>query len=370
MKLTIPYVGFVGIDVGSMELVVFIRDVVQQLSVDDVDRSQEVEHYVQSKKGYRTLARALRQYARKHKITSDDILITMEATGNYWLPPASYLYRDGFDIMVINPSSARHYAGMKLKRSKSDPIDARLLSSLGMIYAVDDHINIRLWEEPPVIYDELHQRVKLFSELSKVVTQTSNRQHARSWRNVKVDDVESREKDVITYLKTHKGELNREIEYLLLSQTEWQRPAEILRSIPGFGAIVSAYLLIVTQNFTLFDTCEQLQSYCGLVPREYSSGTLQKHKRIGHAGNQTMRSLLFLAATTAAYRDKRLRAYKERLTKENPDKKRLEKEIRANRGKASTVAHIAVARKLVAIAWACIHNDTLYDPNYEAHRSV
>ena len=159
MNITIPYAMFVGIDIGSEQLVTFIR-VVSPLSKA---LDQKPTSFTQTKKGYRTLAHALRKYAKQFDISTDAILVIMEATSNYWLPPATYLYRDGFDIMVINPSSARHYAGMKLKRSKSDPIDAKVLASLGLIYAVDDNIRIRLWHEPPPIFDELQQRVKLFT---------------------------------------------------------------------------------------------------------------------------------------------------------------------------------------------------------------
>jgi len=367
MQAILPYRLFVGIDVGSQELVTCINDAnlrIQEALISSDGMLQKVERFPQTKKGYLTLARTIRRYAKQQEIAQDDILIIVEATGNYWLPPSSYLYRQGFDITVINPSSARHYAKMNLQQSKSDPIDARTLSELGMVLVLSDSNALRLWHEPPSIYDELQQRVKLFSEISKVMTQTLNRHHARSWRNVKVDEVQARQKAMLDVLSQHKQQLQKEIRSLLFSNSEWRRNAEILMSIPGFGAIVTSQMLTITQNFTLFDTVHQLQSYCGLVPREYSSGKMQKHKRIGRAGNQTMRSLLFLAAQTASYRDPRLRAYKQRLTQEDPDEKRKEKAIRPNRGKPSTVAHIAVARKLVGIAWACIHNNTLYNPDH------
>lgn len=373
MNISIPYAVFVGVDVGSQELVTFTRDAgshVKNALKQSDGKSAKVESYPQSKGGYWKLTLALRRYAKQLGIPTKEILITMEATGTYWLRPASYLYNKGFNIQVINPVSARHYAGMKLKRSKSDPIDAKILASLGMVYAVDENVDIRLWHEPSDIYDELQQRVKFFTEISGLITQTTNRKHARSWRNVNVDKIRVREKNVIEFLRVHKADLDKEIKSLLFSDLEWRRNAEILMSIPGFGAIVSSQMLVITQNFTLFDTCAQLQSYCGLVPREQSSGKIQKHKRIGHAGNKTMRSLLFLAAQTASYRDPYLREYKEKLTREDTDKKREEDEIRPNKGKSSTVAHIAVARKLVRIAWSCIQNNAPYDPDYKENQSA
>lgn len=369
--IPIPYTMFVGIDVGSEELVTFIRDASSQSKhtlMQSDDTSAKVETYPQSKSGYWDLTLALRRYAKQRGIPTKEILITIEATGTYWLRPASYLYNKGFDIQVINPASARHYAGMKLKRSKSDPIDAKVLASLGLIYAVDDNIDIRLWHEPSDIYDELQQRVKLFTEVSKLIVQTSNRKHARSWRSVNVDEVREREKDMVDFLRAHKEALHKEITSLLFSNTEWRQNAEILMSIPGFGAIVTAQMLIITQNFTLFATCAQLQSYCGLVPREQSSGKMQKHKRIGHAGNKTMRGLLFLSAQTACNHDAYLKDYKERLTQEDTKAKNAEDDIRPNKGKASTVAHVAVARKLVRIAWSCVKNGTPYDPDYRENR--
>jgi transposase len=187
VQIDIPYALFVGIDIGSEELMTFSRDALavpetSSLVKADWHQSAAAVAYPQSKCGYQKLERALRKQARQRGISETEILITMEATGNFWLPPASYLYRAGFDIMVINPSSARHYAGMKLKRSKSDPIDATILASLGLVYAIDDHLRIRLWHEPPPIYDELRQRINLFSQMSKLITQTTNRQRARAPR--------------------------------------------------------------------------------------------------------------------------------------------------------------------------------------------
>jgi|GEM_PF-3283531 len=374
-EITIPYAMYVGIDVGSKELMTFIRFVEASKAVNVKDEAQRLSKakrsdktlmgavpYEQTKKAYGKLRSALLRAAKQHSISTDDILITMEATGNYWMPIASFLYRSDFNIMVVNPATARRYAGMQLKRSKSDPIDAMVLASLGLVMAVDKNMEIRLWHEPPAIYDELQQSVKLHQDISKHLTQNKNRKKARSWRTEKVDNVIEREDEIIQFLDKHKKDVENEIRSLLRSQSEWRRNAKILMSIPGFGVIVSSYLLVVTQNFTLFDTYKQLQSYAGLVPREFSSGKLQKRKHIGHAGNETLRKLLFMAASTAAYRDKRLRKYKVKKTKEDPDEKRKEKVIRPNKGKASTAVHVAVAAKLIRIAWACIHNDTLYDP--------
>jgi len=59
-------------------------------------------------------------------------LVAMESSGHYWMPLASHLSRSGQSVAVVNPLSAKYFAKRHLRRTKSDPADARVLAELAM----------------------------------------------------------------------------------------------------------------------------------------------------------------------------------------------------------------------------------------------
>lgn len=77
----------------------------------------------------------------------------MEATGIYWLALATWLSRQGYAISVVNPTQAHHFAKALLNRAKTDAIDAQTLAQLAAL------LQPKLWTPPPVIYEELEQRL-------------------------------------------------------------------------------------------------------------------------------------------------------------------------------------------------------------------
>ncbi len=65
--------------------------------------------------------RAVRRRGRK-------VRVCLESTGTYGLDLALALHRAvGIEVMVLNPRAARNFAKALMRRSKTDPIDARVL---------------------------------------------------------------------------------------------------------------------------------------------------------------------------------------------------------------------------------------------------
>src|SRR5437870_7798940 len=58
--------------------------------------------------------------------------VVMESSGHYWLPLASHLRQRGVPVAVVNPLEAKYFAKSRLRRTKSDPADARTLAELGV----------------------------------------------------------------------------------------------------------------------------------------------------------------------------------------------------------------------------------------------
>jgi transposase len=134
------------------------------------------------------------------------------------------------------------------------------------------------------------------------------------------------------------------------------RPAQLLQSIKGIGAISAAWLLVATHNFTDCQTPKQVAAYAGVVPYKHESGTsIRRREQIGHAGHARLRRALYMATLSA--------------TRHNPAIKTFYDRLRA-KGKPMKVARCAAARKLIHMAWAVVINQTPYDPDYESHRQI
>ena len=58
--------------------------------------------------------------------------VVMEATGNYHLPVASFLYDSGFYVSVVNAMLVHGYGNNSLRRVKTDKKDAVKLANYGL----------------------------------------------------------------------------------------------------------------------------------------------------------------------------------------------------------------------------------------------
>jgi transposase len=109
-----------------------------------------------------------------------------------------------------------------------------------------------------------------------------------------------------------------------------------LMTLPGMGAISATALMAAIGDISRFPSSRHLVAYLGLNPRVHQSGSEPaRHGRISKQGPGEARHLLVEAAWHAIRSAGPMRAFGER--------------VRARRG--ANIATVAVARKLVVIAW-------------------
>lgn len=94
---------------------------------------------------------------------------------------------------------------------------------------------------------------------------------------------------------------------------------------------------------------KEIVALCGLDPIEVSSGSSLKRKsRISKQGSRLVRSTLFMPTLIAINHNSHMKMIYNRLKE---------------KGKHSTVAQIAVMRKMVVIAFSLFKNREIYDTN-------
>lgn len=123
---------------------------------------------------------------------------------------------------------------------------------------------------------------------------------------------------------------------------------QYLRSLPGFGLIVATYVLARIGDPARLRNVRELGSFCGIVPREYSTGDQIQRGRITHFGDPTLRRLLVEAAWIAIRKDTELQQFYNRLRAKNL------------RPEGVRIAIIAVARKLTNRVYRVLKEQRLY----------
>jgi transposase len=78
-----------------------------------------------------------------------------------------------------------------------------------------------------------------------------------------------------------------------LSRREKDRKrVQLLRSVPGIGILIGMEILVEIQDLARFKRAEELASYIGLTPSEFSTGQYVRQGRITRSGSWRLRSAL------------------------------------------------------------------------------
>ena len=139
------------------------------------------------------------------------------------------------------------------------------------------------------------------------------------------------------------AELDKEIASLIDADKTTAQQRDIVRSIPGLGAVASAAILTYLPEIGTLDR-RQVGSLAGVVPYNRDSGQC-KGKSFISGGRKPLRDALSMPALVA------MRC--------NPDIKAKYEALRAT-GKPAKVAIVAVMRKLIEIANALVKADRFW----------
>jgi len=318
----------IGLDVSKSTLSVYIP-----LGNLDI----EIENSI---KALKSLYSKLKKIYKKE---IDKLVFVYEPTGNY----SSVLYRFCADkkiqIFIINPKQSHNFAKAISQRNKSDKVDARMLSKAIMIAREEEIIIPTIDSSVEEIKEMMsYHRIKLKQRI-----QLSNHLEALSAKSNSSSLVKRLQKEV-KELKYIEKEIIDDIYQMISKNKTLVKKYESIISIDGIGKIA---VIVLIHLFIRYPNANQRQitSLVGLDPVMRESGTSIKGKsRISKAGGRLYRGTLFMAAMVATKHNKKMKLFYNRL-KEN--------------GKHTTVAQIAVMRKLVIIAHSLFKSGELYDEN-------
>lgn len=266
----------------------------------------------------------------------------LEATGSYSVLVTYMLCQAKINVSVINPKQSHNFAKMQLSVTKTDPRDAVLLAEYGRL------IQPPLYQMTTDSLLRLRQKRTLLRQYHKQRTILLNLQHSFAPLPVKDLSTEQNLQEMIDRFEAAIASLQQEV--CQICQDDFKEQYNRLTSIKGISHKVATALIETTNGFQDFRSAKALAKFIGLAPTTYHSGKMATHRGICRTGDPHLRGLLYVASWSAIRYNKACREFYQRLKAA---------------GKASKLALIAVANKLLRQAFALVRFDEDYNDNYQ-----
>lgn len=305
---------FIGIDVSKAALDVCIQPSGQALHVayDEAGIGRIVERL---------------QEARP-------VLIVMEATGGLEIRLASELASAGLPVAVINPRQARDFAKATGQLAKTDRVDATVLAAFAQAIrpqarplkdADTRALNDMVSRRRQLIAMRVQETLRLGTAASRPLQKSLNKHIA--WLDKQIAEVD--------------GDLSKR----LRGSDVWRAKDDLLRAIPGVGAITSLTMLAKCPELGTLNRRE-IAALAGVAPLANDSGK-HRGKRFIWGGRADVRAVLYMATVSAIRCNDTIKTFAERLKKA---------------GKPPKVVIVACMRKLLTIMNVMLKNNAAWNP--------
>lgn len=295
--------------------------------IDVVDQGQQQVHRVVNQES------ALKAWL---KTVARGSMLALESTGRYHLLLARLAHERGLRVFVLNPRDVRHYARGVGCRGKTDRLDAQVLAR----YVAHEHAQLHAWQPPSPqlqhLDDLLRQRAVLVRQKTALVQSVGENRHmAGMFKPL-----------LASFAKTLK-DLDRQIRQAVAELPGGASAMARITSIPGIGLLSGAALLRLFMRLGQVNADVAI-AFTGLDPRPMDSGNKRGQRRLSKRGSPELRRLLFNAAMSASRTDSWNSIYQRERDK----------------GLPSTAALVALARKLVRVAYSLFKTGASFNPSH------
>lgn len=134
----------------------------------------------------------------------------------------------------------------------------------------------------------------------------------------------------------------------------WQKASPLarrLKAIPGIGPVTASLLAMKAPDPKSFGSGRDFAAWLGLTPKNHSTAGRQRLGVITRAGDESLRSLLVVGATSVVNQTTRRRA-----------RRPIAWLVALLARKPAKLAAVALANRMARIAWKLMTSDEAYDP--------
>lgn len=265
-----------------------------------------------SPKGFRKLC----SWLKESQVVLSQSLFGMEFTGCYSMGLEKFLTARKYPFCMLGTHVVKHHP--LGPRDKSDRIDSAKIADY--LYRYDGSDCTRPYELPGKVLEKLK---KLMGERKFLVEQRTGFMNRKQTFGGKEDTamydsyIKKLDKD-IKRIEREEAELIAQDSELLTNYTN-------LLAIPGIGQVNAINTIVITRNFTAFDTARQYARYVGVAPCRHTSGTSVRWRaRPSARCDGQAKADLSMAALRAVETDVELNVFYNRKLggKNDPDTKR------------------------------------------------
>lgn len=267
-------------------------------------------------------------------------VVLLEATGGFERQAAVALCTAGLPVMVVNPRQARDFAKAMGCLSKTDALDARVLSHLARTLhqsARRDRLLIKL---PCANQAALQALVVRRAQLIGMRVAEENRlamSHRSQHKSIKA---------VLKVLERQIAAIDRDVDGQL--REHFAEKLALLKGLKGVGAGTQASLMAALPELGSL-THEEIGKLVGVAPLNCDSGR-HKGRRITWGGRAAVRAALYMAALSAARFNPVIKTFYDRLI---------------SKGKPKKVALVACMHKLLTIINAIMKSGKPWNPDHQ-----
>jgi len=262
--------------------------------------------------------------------------IVFESTGPYQMAAVGALLAEGLPAVVVNARQVRDFAKALNYLAKTDTIDAAVIAHFG---------EVAVTQVRPLESEEIRTLRELYDrrgQLVHMLAMEKNQRHSATVARASAKVLHSIERH-IDYLDKQIHDLEERMDRLIENSATFQARNEILQTITGIGPQVSRTLLVHLPELGQY-TRQTIAALVGLAPFNDDSGDHAGQRHI-RGGRSKVRVGMYQAAIAAIRHCPRMKVFYAALKA---------------RGKASRVAIIAIARKLLVLANAMIRDMSPY----------
>ena len=238
---------FVGIDVSQASLDIAVRPTAETWQVSNDEA------------GITTLVTQLQALA--------PTLLVLEATGGYHGPVTAALATASLPVVVVNPRQVRAFAQALGILAKTDRIDARVIAHFA------DAVRPTPRPFPDAETQELRALVLRRRQVIAMLTAERNRLGTAPAR------IQPAIQQHMAWLEGQLAALNDDLTATIERSAVWQAKADVLRSIPGVGPVLSRTMLAQVPELGTVGH-KQVAALLGVAPFNRDSGTLRGRRTV------------------------------------------------------------------------------------------
>lgn len=261
--------------------------------------------FVNNIEGFQKLLSELKS---RFEVKIKEWFVCFENTGVYSKLFYAWLIEQNIQFREENALQIKTSTGFR--RGKSDKADSKDIC----LYAYEKRDSLKVSEAHNPSIEKLRDLIarRRLLEKQKKALRVSVNVKKKTMDKQLYEDMQADNKFMIEHYQALIKKAEKQMKQIIKDDKDLKKNAELTQSVIGVGPIITAAVLVRTNNFKDITEARKLSCYTGIAPFSKSSGQKKGPARVSKLGDKYLKSLLSNGARAAATHDKEIKLYVER----------------------------------------------------------